>query len=93
MKEAIKVLDNKEATQQEVDEALKGLELALGSLELAQGNNNNNSGNTDNDNTNNDSSDNNVNDNLPATGDSSTFALVVSAALLLGSGFVLKKRK
>lgn len=93
IKEAIKVLDNKEATQQEVDEALKGLELALGSLELAQGNNNNNSGNTDNDNTNNDSSDNNVNDNLPATGDSSTFALVVSAALLLGSGFVLKKRK
>ncbi|MBS5986401.1 MAG: LPXTG cell wall anchor domain-containing protein [Clostridium sp.] len=30
---------------------------------------------------------------MPATGDSSTFALVVSAALLLGSGFVLKKRK
>ena len=53
LKKAKKALDNKEATQVEVDEASKGLELALGGLELAEGNNNNNNGNNGNNNGNN----------------------------------------
>ena len=124
LKEANKVLDNKEATQQEVDEVSKGLELALGNLELAQGNNNNNgndnnnNGNDNNNNGNNnngstgsgttDNNDNSGTDNnigtdnnsdkdgkgnLPATGGTSTFALVGIAALLLGAGSVLRRRK
>lgn len=39
------VLDNKEATQEEVDKASDELELALAGLELAKGNNNENAGN------------------------------------------------
>ena len=115
LKKAKKALDNKEATQVEVDEASKGLELALDGLELVEGNNNNNNGNNGNNNngnngnnsgnngnnssnngngtTNNGNSDTAGKGKLPATGGTSTFALVGVATLLLGAGSVLRRRK
>ena len=107
LKNAKKALDNKEATQEEVDEASNGLELALGNLELAQGNDNNNENNGNNGNngnnnnnsnngngtTNNENSGTTGKGNLPETGGTSTFALVAIATLLLGAGSVLRRRK
>ena len=107
LKEAKKALENKEATQEEVDEASKGLELALGGLELVQGNNNNNGNNgnnenNDNSNGNNNSgnnnSSNNENDttnNLPATGAtvSSTQIIILAVVLIAGGLIILSQRK
>ena len=107
LKEAKKVLDNKEVTQEEVDEVSEGLELALGNLELAQGNNDN--GNNNNNNNNNGSSGNGTDDNgdagsnstgkgndssnLPSTGGTSSMAVGVIALLITGAGVVLRRKK
>ena len=107
LKEAKKALENKEATQEEVDEVSKSLELALGGLELVQGNNNNNGNNgnnenNDNSNGNNNSgnnnSSNNENDttnNLPATGAtvSSTQIIILAVVLIAGGLIILSQRK
>ena len=102
LKEVRVVLDNKEATQEEVDEASNGLELALGNLELAQGNDNNgNNNNGSNGNTDNNGNNNNTNNgdtesdgngkgnnsnNLPATGDAVSSTEIIILAVLLIAG-------
>ena len=99
LKEVKSVLDNEEATQVEVDEASKGLELALGSLELAQGNNNNNNGSTGNgtadngDAGSNSAGKGNNSNNLPNTGGASSMAFGVIALLITGAGVVLRRKK
>ena len=107
LKEAKKALDNKEATQLEVDEASKGIELALGGLELAAGNNNNNnnngsggSGTTDNNGNNGDTGSDsngkgNNSNNLPSTGAavSSTQIIILAVVLIAGGAIILSKRK
>ena len=101
------VLKNEEATQKEVDEAAKGLEIALSSLEVKQddnGNGNNNGGNGNENNnggTGNGSSNGNTSNNellgkgsLPATGGTApiSIATVSVISLILGS-VLLKKRR
>lgn len=91
------VLDNKEATQEEVDSATKTLNLALNNLE-EKGNSNN----SDNNNNGNNNSDNNKpneddgkGDNLPSTGAavSSSLILLLGAGAVVAGGITLKKRK
>lgn len=81
------VLKNEEATQEEVNKAAEGLELALASLEEKQVNNDssNNSENKD---------DNKKDDNkLPSTGGTSSAALTVIALLMTGAGVVLRRKR
>ena len=63
LKEANKILDNKEASQEEIEEAVKGLEIALSSLEVKQDDNGNesNNGNENNNGSSNENNNNNTN--------------------------------
>ena len=96
------VLDNKEATQEEVDLATNELELALGGLELAKGDTESDEDDIDNNvsNENNNANDNNSNDNnskgesnLPSTGGRSAASLLGISLLLTGAGVVLRRKK
>ncbi|TGY42394.1 DUF4982 domain-containing protein [Clostridium sartagoforme] len=58
LKEGKDVLNNEKANQKEIDEAVKGLEVALANLELAKGNDNTGSGDTGNGGTGSDGTDN-----------------------------------
>ena len=103
LKEVKIVLDNEEASQKEVDEAAKGLELALADLELVKANNDektedtendknsgNNNGSTGSDNT---GKGNNSN-NLPSTGGNSpaVVGLFGTISALVGS-FMIRRKK
>ncbi|MBS5939619.1 endo-alpha-N-acetylgalactosaminidase family protein [Clostridium sp.] len=95
IKEVKSVLNNEEATQKEVDEATKGLELAFAGLELAQGNNsenNQNGSNNDNDGIKEPGKGNNSND-LPNTGGTSPVAVGLFGTILSLLGAFMAKRK
>ena len=79
------VLDNKEATQEEIDSAIKNLNLALANLEEKGHSNNSDNNNVDNGN----------GDKLPSTGDviSSTIMLLLGAGSIVSLGVALKTRK
>ena len=93
------VIENKEVTQEEIDSAIKTLNLALDNLEEKE--DSNNSDNSNNNNGNNNSDNNNSNeddgkgDKLPSTGDasSSTIMLLLGAGAVVAGGVALKKRK
>jgi hyaluronoglucosaminidase len=112
LKEVKDVLDNEEASQDEVNKASEELEIALSGLEEKKDNNNNTDNNVNNDdNSGNNSESNNSNNlsgsgdnennnsgndnssNLPLTGGTSSFALAGIAALLVGYGAILRRRK
>ena len=103
------LLDNKEASEKEVEEAAKGLETALGNLEIAKdtstgGNANNNSNNNNNGNNNN--SDDKIiasnvasttngkgNSKLPSTGGVSSASVGLLGAITSLVGAVMMKRR
>lgn len=96
------IFNNDEATEKQVDEVEKSLELALVNLELAQGDNGNN-GNTDKEINEENSSNNSTNTSnsgngshnskLPKTGGVSSVAVGVIALLITGAGAVLTRKK
>ena len=105
LEEAKVVLSNEGATQEEINKASEGLELALGNLELVQGSGNGSNGNGNGNNNENGNSENgaagNSNNNsgnnsnkLPSTGGSSsaTVGLFGTIVSLIGA-FMIKRKK
>ena len=89
LKEAKDVLNNKKASQDEVNKVVKELEVALDNLKLVQ-----NDDNTENGGSGSDSSGNgNDSNNLPNTGGTSSMAVGVIALLISGVGVVLRRKK
>ena len=106
IKEAEKVLKDKNVTEEEIFRTELELQEAIDQLVVKDNNNNSNNGNNNSNNGNNNSGNNNNSNNgndngngtagkgnLPETGGTSTFALVGIATLLLGAGSVLRRRK
>ena len=106
IKEAEKVLKDKNVTEEDILRMELELQQAIDQLVVKDNNNsnngNNNNSNNGNNNSGNNNNSNNGNDNgngtagkgnLPETGGTSTFALVGIATLLLGAGSVLRRRK
>ena len=93
------VLDNKEASQEEVDKAAEDLELAIADLkEIAKADDNDkNNNNSTGGNTNNSITDNsgkgNSNSNLPSTGGTSPIAVGLFATLITLLGFVMSRKR
>ncbi|WP_291651409.1 discoidin domain-containing protein [Clostridium sp.] len=86
LKEAKDVLSNEKANQDDVDKAVKELELALDNLELIEvdDNKDDESGSTGNDNNSN---------RLPSTGGTSSMAVGVIALIITGTGVVLRRKR
>ena len=104
LKNANKVLKDKNSTQEEVEAVTRTLNLALASLEEKDNENNNNSGNNNGNNNssgNNNSGNNKPNSNtgkgdkLPSTGSiiSSTIVLLLGVAAVVIGGIIVKKRE
>ncbi|MGG7212923.1 discoidin domain-containing protein [Clostridium nigeriense] len=107
LKECKDILNNEKATQEEVDKAIKELELALNNLELLKDNdntgndnngNNNGNGNAGNGNaidnaSNNSTGKGNGSNKLPSTGGTSSMAVGVMALIMTGVGIVLRRKR
>ena len=88
------VLNNKEATEEEVNEAVENLRSAKGALVEKDYISNSNENENDNNSNNNSSIDKN-NESLPKTGDivSSSVNLIISGLLTVGGTFILRKKE